>query len=300
MGYWLFLIIVILLIVIFLLLMKLYLLHRSAREILAGLCRYLETETNVLIDISGRDRYMRRLASELNRQLRILRAQRRRLNQGNMELKNAVANISHDLRTPLTAICGYLDLLEKEEITREAQRYLGIIRNRTELLEQLTEELFDYSVILSSGPVSAGLYSEEETVILNEVLENSIAAFYTALTEAGIAPDIQIPEPKIERTLNRFALSRVFSNLLNNAIKYSDGDLDITLLETGEIIFANRASSLDEVQVEKLFDRFYTVEEARKSTGLGLSIARTLVEQMHGKIDAGYHAGRLTITICFQ
>lgn len=300
MGYWLFLIIVILLIVIFLLLMKLYLLRRSAREILAGLCRYLETETNVLIDISGRDRYMRRLALELNRQLRILRAQRRRLNQGNMELKNAVANISHDLRTPLTAICGYLDLLEKEEITREAQRYLAIIRNRTELLEQLTEELFDYSVILSSGPVPAGLYSEEETVILNEVLENSIAAFYTALTEAGIAPDIQIPEQKIERTLNRFALSRVFSNLLNNAIKYSDGDLDITLLETGEIIFTNGASSLDEVQVEKLFDRFYTVEEARKSTGLGLSIARTLVEQMHGKIDAGYHAGRLTITICFQ
>ena len=300
MGYWLFLIIVILLIVIFLLLMKLYLLRRSAREILAGLCRYLETETNVLIDISGRDRYMRRLALELNRQLRILRAQRRRLNQGNMELKNAVANISHDLRTPLTAICGYLDLLEKEEITREAQRYLAIIRNRTELLEQLTEELFDYSVILSSGPVPAGLYSEEETVILNEVLENSIAAFYTALTEAGIAPDIQIPEQKIERTLNRFALSRVFSNLLNNAIKYSDGDLDITLLETGEIIFTNGASSLDEVQVEKLFDRFYTVEEARKSTGLGLSIAGTLVEQMHGKIDAGYHAGRLTITICFQ
>ncbi|MBD5456495.1 MAG: HAMP domain-containing histidine kinase [Lachnospiraceae bacterium] len=300
MGYWLFLIIVILLIVIFLLLMKLYLLRRSVREILAGLCRYLETETNVLIDISGRDRYMRRLASELNRQLRILRAQRRRLNQGNMELKNAVANISHDLRTPLTAICGYLDLLEKEEITREAQRYLAIIRNRTELLEQLTEELFDYSVILSSGPVPAGLYSEEEAVILNEVLENSIAAFYTALTEAGIAPDIQIPEQKIERTLNRFALSRVFSNLLNNAIKYSDGDLDITLLETGEIIFTNGASSLDEVQVEKLFDRFYTVEEARKSTGLGLSIARTLVEQMHGKIDAGYHAGRLTITICFQ
>jgi hypothetical protein len=83
-------------------------------------------------------------------------------------------------------------------------------------------------------------------------------------------------------------------------MKYSDGDLDITLSETGEITFSNMASSLSEVQVGKLFDRFYTVEVARKSTGLGLAIARTLVEQMNGTIYATYENDRLSIHILFS
>ena len=104
-------------------------------------------------------------------------------------------------------------------------------------------------------------------------------------------------EKRIVRTLNRASLSRVFSNLLSNAIKYSDGDLRIVMNDAGEIIFSNSAASLSEVQVERLFDRFYTVENARKSTGLGLSIARTLVEQMGGSISAEYTGGRLSIRV---
>lgn len=106
-----------------------------------------------------------------------------------------------------------------------------------------------------------------------------------------------MPEERIVRTLNRSALTRVFSNLLNNAIKYSDGDLDISLFPTGEIVFTNTASGLDEVQVGRLFDRFYTVENARNSTGLGLAIAKTLVEQMQGTISADYRDGRLSVRI---
>lgn len=136
-----------------------------------------------------------------------------------------------------------------------------------------------------------------EPIAINGVLEESIAAFYTALNERNITPNIQIPENKVIRNLDRSALSRVFSNLLNNAMKYSDGDLDITLSEEGEIIFTNTASGLNEVQIGKLFDRFYTVEAARKSTGLGLGIARTLIEQMNGTISASYKNNRLSICI---
>lgn len=103
---------------------------------------------------------------------------------------------------------------------------------------------------------------------------------------------------KVIRTLDRSALSRVFANLLNNVVKYSDGDLDITLSKSGEIIFTNTVSGLNEVQVGKLFDRFYTVETAGKSTGLGLTIARTLMEQMNGTIFATYENNRLRICIC--
>lgn len=294
MSDWLWAAIGVMAVVIVALLVKISLLHKAAREIEEALADRLMTDTNTLIDISSRDRYLRSLAAGINVQLRKLRAQRLRYVQGDTELKNAVTNISHDLRTPLTAILGYLDLLEKEEKSEMMERYLGIIRNRAEILAQLTEELFRYSVILSAESDMT-----VETVLLGSVLEESVAAFYTALKERGIVPKIQIPEQKVARNLNRSSLARVLSNLLNNAVKYSDGDLEIRLTETGEIFFSNRAPGLNEVQVGKLFDRFYTVEAARNSTGLGLAIARTLVERMNGTIDAGYENERLTIRIVF-
>ena len=292
---WLWVIIGILVFMMGILVVKLYLLQKAAREIKEAFVDRLITDTNILIDISSHDRYMRELANTINIQLRKLRADRHRFQQGDMELKNAVSNISHDLRTPLTAICGYLDLLEQEEKSITVERYIEVIRNRTEILKQLTEELFRYSVILTTENDMI-----REAVEINRVLEESIAAFYVALNERRIIPNIEMPENKVICYLDSSALARVFSNLLNNAIKYSDGDLDIILSETGEIIFANTASGFNEVQVGKLFDRFYTVEAARKSTGLGLAIAKTLVEQMNGTISAKYEKHRLSICILFS
>lgn len=279
-------------VIIAVLLIKIYLMQKAAREIEEAFTDRLTTDTNTLIDISGGDRYMRSLANSINVQLRKIRMEHHRFHQGDVELKNAVTNISHDLRTPLTAICGYLDLLEQEEKSDVVKRYVEIIRNRVDILIQLTEELFRYSIVISNenGAVN-------EPVKVNEVLEESIAAFYSTLNERGINPDIRITEEKVIRKLDRSALTRVFSNLLNNAVKYSDGDLSITLYETGEIIFSNMASALSGVQVAQLFDRFYTVESARNSTGLGLAIARTLVEQMNGTISAEYENNRLVIRI---
>ncbi|MBQ9839296.1 MAG: HAMP domain-containing histidine kinase, partial [Oscillospiraceae bacterium] len=254
----------------------------------------LTADTNTLIDISTRDPYMRQLAADINMQLRLLRKQRHKYLTGDRELKEAVTNISHDLRTPLTAICGYLDLLEREENSENTTRYLSLIGNRVEAMKQLTEELFRYSVILSTGDLVL------EPVCVNGVLEESIAAFYGALTSRDIQPEIHITENRIERQLNREALGRVFSNILNNALKYSDGDLAITLRDDGDIIFSNTASGLNEVQVGKLFDRFFTVEAARNSNGLGLSIAKTLVEQMGGFILAELENKKLNIRIQFK
>ena len=283
----------ILLLIIFVLLAKAYFLRKSAQEISEAFRDRLTADTNTLIDISTRDPYMRKLAADINVQLRLLRQQRHKYLNGDQELKEAVTNISHDLRTPLTAICGYLDLLEREEKSEDTARYLSLIENRVDAMKQLTEELFRYSVILSTEEMAL------ETVHVNGVLEESIAAFYGALTSRGIQPDIRITENRIECQLNREALSRVFSNILNNALKYSDGDLEIFLHDDGEIIFSNTASRLNKVQVGKLFDRFFTVEAARNSNGLGLAISKTLVEQMGGTIVAAYSNGVLSITIHF-
>lgn len=279
--------------VIFALLGKIHLMRKAILEIERSFEARLAADTNTLIDISSRDPCLCGLASSINTQLRLLREQRHRYQNGDRELKEAVTNISHDLRTPLTAICGYLDLLGREPLSENAARYLALVENRTEAMKQLTEELFRYSVILSTQEL------EMEPVCINSVLEESVAAFYAALTARGIQPRIQICESRVERELNREALGRVFSNILNNALKYSDGDLDIRLGCGGEIQFSNTASGLNEVQVGKLFDRFFTVEAARNSGGLGLAISKTLVEKMGGSITAGLNNGVLSIQIRF-
>ena len=292
--YLLFIVIGILLLLILFLSAKVYFLRKSANEISEAFRDRLTADTNTLIDISSRDRCMRKLATDSNIQLRLLRSQRNLYLSGDRELKDAVTNISHDLRTPLTAICGYLELLKKEDQSDAIRRYLTIITERTEAMKALTEELFRYSVIASTSDSM-----ELVPVNINHVLEESFAANYAALSNAGITPEIIIPKEAVHRSLNHAALIRIFNNLITNAVRYSDGDLTIELREDARISFSNTAAELDEIQVGKLFDRFYTVESARQSTGLGLSIAKILTEQMGGEISANYAGNRLSILLTF-
>ena len=279
-------------VIIVLLCVKIYLLKKSAREISAQFADRLKNDTNNQLFISSGDKDMRELADNISRLLGEVRKEKLRYDQGNTELKNAITNISHDLRTPLTAIYGYLDMVRKTDDPEKQARYLGIMKERADMMKQLTEELFRYSVIVSDDE-----NTETENVYVNQVLADSISSFYPALNGRGIEPVIKLTDKRIERRVNKAELSRVFSNLLNNAVKYSDGNLEIVMSDTGVISFSNTAKELSTVEVEQLFDRFYTVETAHYSTGLGLSIARTLVERMGGSITAGYSGGRLTIKI---
>ena len=275
------------------LVLKIVIMQRSMDEICACISEHLSSDTNRLVTVSSSDRHVRHLASEIAKQLAELRRQRRRYTNGDRELKEAVTNISHDLRTPLTAICGYLDLLETEEMTENTKRYVEQIANRAEVLKSLTEELFRYSVISSVSDLSY------EKVNLGRVLEDTLISFYGAFEQSSITPQISLPDSPVLRTLDKSALSRIFGNIVSNAVKYSDGDFSVTVTELGEIAFSNAASRLSSVDVGKLFDRFYTVDSARKSTGLGLSIAKLLPERMNGHISASYQNGRLTITVAF-
>lgn len=276
------------------LLAYLLVLRHSLREAAEELDEKLRTDTNTLISISSGDRAVQSLVTHINRQLQALRRERLRLHSGNAELTAAVTNISHDLRTPLTAICGYLDLLEQEPQTEAAARYLAVIRERTDAMRALTEELFRYSVLTATADEL-----HTEPVCLNDVLEQSLAAAYGALSARGITPSVQLPEEKVIRPLDATALRRVFDNILSNAAKYSDGDLAVVLTPDGEVTFSNRASALSRVEAARLFDRFYTVDSTRGSTGLGLSIAKLLTEKLHGTISADYENETLRICIAF-
>lgn len=274
---------------------RLWLLHRAMDELRAQLPELLCEDTNVLLGISSRDKHARALAAALNRELRELRRLRWKYMSGDRELKEAVTNISHDLRTPLTAICGYLELLEREDKSEAAARYLEYIGERAEAMRRLTEELFCYSVIIS--PESA---PELERADLRAVLETSLAGAYPKFIESGITPEVDMPDAPVYCMINEAAASRVFGNILSNAVKYSSGDLTVRLTPEGEAEFSNSAPALDEVQVGRLFERFFTVEAARGSTGLGLSIARTLMEQMGGTVSARLSGDKLVLRLNFR
>ncbi len=272
---------------------KVFMLKKDAREIREAFADRLAAHTNTLIDISHQDKEMKMLAEEINVQLRKLRYERHRFQQGDKELKDAVTNISHDLRTPLTAILGYLQLIEREEINEEIRGYIRQIENRTEVLKQLTEELFKYSVVSLIDD------TKKEMMDLKRALEESMISFYGAMKQRGIEPEINMTEKRVERLLDSKAVSRIFGNIISNALKYSDGDFRITMDDNGEISFSNKARQLDHVSVGRLFDRFYTVESGRNSTGLGLSIAKLLTERMGGIIKAQYHNDEITVSISF-
>lgn len=272
---------------------KVHLMRKSAREMTEALDERLETDTNTLISISSRDGSMRELARKLNGQLRQLREERHRHQQGDAELKDAVTNIAHDLRTPLTAIEGYLDLLEREEQSENAQRYLAQIRNRTSALGELTEELFYYGFATTTRDL------KPESINLVRVLEESLLSFYASMQKKGIEPEISLPEGPVWRYLDPAAVNRVLSNIIGNSLKHSDGDLRVSMDSSGCITFSNTASKLDGVTVARLFDRFYTVETSRDSSGLGLAIAKTLTERMDGRIDASYSEKTLQIRVVF-
>ena len=259
--------------IIIILVTKIYMLKKSLKEIESSLDKILKSDTNNLITTSSSDKDIKNLIIFLNKELKELRKQKLQYEAGNRELKNNITNISHDLRTPLTAINGYVDLLEREELVESQKEYLGILKKKVNELTELTSQLFDFSKTMDSN-----IQINKENCCINEILEETLSSYYAVLKEQNIAPNILICKEKVYKTINKISLIRIFENILSNVLKYSDGDLNVKLKENGLIVFSNKANELDETTVQKIFDRYFTVENAQRSTGIGLSIAKQLVE----------------------
>ncbi len=263
----------------------------SLREIGEQTQEKLRECSNAPVAPQSRAREVRRLCTLLTEQTDALIDARRRYEEGDRELRRAVTNVSHDLRTPLTSASGYIGILERSGLDEKQAEFLAVVKGRIEAMKQLTEDLLAYSVILSEEAPAAG------EVCVNDVLEDSLTQFFAAFAERGIEPQIDICAERVVRRADRGSLSRMFGNVISNAVRYSGGDFCASLSPEGEAVFENAAPQLDEVSAGKLFDRFFTVENARGSTGLGLSIARALAERAGGSARAEYRQGRLRIVI---
>ena len=289
---WIYIISIILCMVLLFLTIKLYFIKKSVKEIRVSINKIIKADTNQLLTISSSDRDIKKLTNDLNKELQDLRKEKLQYQNGNQELKKIITNISHDMRTPLTAIRGYIDLMKENK--EKQNEYIKIIEKKTEELTLLTDQLFDFSKTMDIG-----VKIEKEKCCINEILEETLANMYSFFKEKQIEPKLEICEQKIYRNLDRHSIIRIFENILSNVCKYSDGDFRVTLNEKGIITFSNKATSLDVTTVQKIFDRYFTVENAKKSTGLGLSISKQLVELNGGEISAKYVDGYLIIQIKF-
>ncbi|MCR5340396.1 MAG: HAMP domain-containing histidine kinase [Saccharofermentans sp.] len=277
------------------LVIKVLLLERAFGEIDCQVKDHLDGTNSSAFALSTSDRKARKLANSLNGALQELHEERVFLKDGDRRMKANVTAISHDIRTPLTAINSYVELLENETDETKRKEYLERIKERTSELKDLTGELFKYSV---SSEMQYDSQLSTEELDLQSIIENSLISFYKEFTSKGISPETDLPVEKVMVNSNRKTLMRIFDNVFSNAAKYASS-LSVKLTEDGVVTVSNDAPELTAVQVSRLFDKYYTVRDGSNSTGLGLSIAKDLISKNGGSISADLNEGMLTITLRF-
>ena len=218
-----------------------------------------------------------------------------------MELREAIANMSHDLRTPLTSIMGYVYLLNDDKLDKEERKeYLKIIEKRSLVLNDLITSFYGLSRI------QADQYEIKfEPVNLELVLGEIIAAFYETLDYKFGEPEINIEEGLGPVLGDKQALNRIFTNLIENIIKHGKGEVKISLKKKNKYIvmeFSNKAEELEPKDVNRIFEKFFTKDRMRtgQNTGLGLAIVKLLVEKQGQKIEAKKVGNRLVINIIWS
>lgn len=274
---------------------KLLMYKKQIQDITSQIKEFRERRTNKKISTQTVDKCIGNLAFEINEYLELYKKNEQEKIVFENTLKQGIANMSHDLRTPLTSIIGYLRLLENDEINKEDA--LKIIKNKTNRLNILINDFFELSFIESED-----YELELKKVNLSNILSDEILSFYQAFEDKGIQPKINISNEPLFINGDKESLERIVDNLISNTLKYAEKNLEINLEECdGTIILkiANKCTSIDEKDVLHIFDRFYMADKVRKGegTGLGLSIVKALMEKMNGVIKSKFEKQIITI-IC--
>ena len=238
------------------------------------------------------------LLSCLNQLLELRQEERALYRRKEQELRRQIANVSHDLRTPLTSILGYLQLLEGEGLPLEKRaEYLAVIEGRARTLQTFIAAFYDLSRIEGGE-----LPLEREKVDLSRALSDQLAAAYEQIEAAGLAVEVDIAPGLPPVWADSGAVTRIFSNLLTNALRHGEDTLSVRLYREGGVIlsaFSNRAEGLTAEDAAHVFERFYTADKMRtgQSTGLGLAIVKALAERMGHTVAARWEDGVFTIEV---
>lgn len=260
--------------------------QRQVKDICRQLAFLMKHDSNMLIqrafDMGG----IGRLSDKLNELLKLQRKEKLDYQEKETLIADTYTNLSHDIRTPLTSLDGYVQMMEECENIEDQRRYLSIIHERIYSLNEMLEELFTFTKLKNES------YQLELTkCCINRILKDTVFSYYDDWVSMKIQPEIQITEERLHLFGNQQGLRRIIQNVIKNAIDHGKKEIRIVLKrEQDEAVLkiSNRMINPDHIYIDHVFERFYKADEARSktSTGLGLSIAKELVKQMHGEIKA--------------
>ncbi|MBQ4271072.1 MAG: HAMP domain-containing histidine kinase [Clostridiales bacterium] len=271
--------------------------RKEIRSISSQLEALIDDDSEKMLDISLVDKELERLAGLFNR----YNDKQRMIVAGAMKdeefLKDSVANISHDLRTPLTVILGHLQLLDKSNLTEEQAERVDIVRTKALRMKELVDTFYEYSLITTSGID----IKRERFNVLNMITE-LITESAPAMEEKGITPMIDLPGHSVYMDSDRSMTERIFQNLITNSIRYSSGDIGISMKkEGGSLTFSvtNPIPGDSELDTDRMFDRFYTGDSSRNSggTGLGLAVVKEFTDKLGGTVTASRSDDKLIMTL---
>ncbi|ENK0557852.1 sensor histidine kinase [Clostridium sporogenes] len=273
---------------------KLFSYKRQIRDITNQIREFKDRKTNKKINTQIADKDIEELTCEVNEYLELYKKNEQEKIVFENTLKQGIANMSHDLRTPLTSIIGYLKLLQNDEIDKKEA--LDILKNKTNKLNVLINDFFELASIETED------YELDMTKVnLTNVVRDEILSLCEAFQSKGLEPKINILDKPIFIMSDKDSLERIIDNLLSNTLKYAEKDIEINLEEFNDKVIlkiSNVCTNVDEKDVLHMFDRFYMADKVRKGqgVGLGLSIVKSLMEKMDGIITSKFQQNRVSIT----
>lgn len=274
---------------------KLSLYKREIHNITNQIKEFRYRTTNKKINTEIADKGMEQLAFEINEYLELYKIHEQEKIMFENRLKQGIANMSHDLRTPLTSIIGYLKLIE--ENTTDKEEALKILKNKTTQLNILINDFFELASIESEE-----YELDMKKLNLTNIVRDEILSFYEAFQDKGFEPKINILDTPIFIMGDKDSLERIIGNLLSNALRYAEKNIEINLEKSNDKVIlkiSNTCSTIKKEDVERIFDRFYMADKVRKGqgSGLGLSIVKSLMEKMNGVAVSKVEQNKISI-IC--
>lgn len=273
---------------------------RNLRNLRTKLEFILRNDTNQLLSSELNHKDMVELINLINENIVENKKNIQMVNRTNRRFRESISNISHDLRTPLTLAGGYIQMLSNSTLSEEKKKeYYHIVDERIQMVRKLLDQLFEYARIESGE-----LLLEQDKVNLTQVLYECLALYYEDYKRKNVTPLVEVRDKPYYILGDKEALTRIFSNIIVNSLVHGEDQYEIKMKETKEsyhLTFSNFTSTIEVNDMEYIFERFYTSDKSRnkKTTGLGLSIAKHLTKKMGGQIDAVYQKGKFEINLSF-